>query len=143
VLLPGESGQGLNASLEIGSDFVRLTAGDAELGTWSHGDCEVSPDGNGSFGMALAGERVTFTPESHAPFAEAVRVFVQPVAGMRDSADSEESTYDFDGAIDDAVVRVQKLRRPDDDILSMPVLVGIVAIALVLIVGLVVLSLMI
>jgi hypothetical protein len=143
VLLSGESGPGLNASFERGSDFVRLFTGDDELGTWQDSEFDVSPTGKGVFTMELGGEKVTFTPSSPSAFAEAMAVPLQP----EPSADSPNGKpkYDIDAAIDEVIANVRPLTDPnaDDDILSKPMLVGIVGTAAVLMVGLVGMSLII
>ncbi len=141
MLLPGEVGAGLSASIELGPDFIRLFAGDDDLGTWRQRDCEVTPDGNGSYVMVLDGEQVTFTPTSPLAFAEAVPVSLQSETVLREGDELEGTTYDLDAAIDDVVAQVRHLNDTDDEILSKPMLVGIVTVATVLIAGLVALSL--
>lgn len=145
VLLPGESGPGLSASFELGSDFVRLFAGDDELGTWAQRECDVAPAGKGSFSMELGGESLTFTPASPSAFAEAMTVPLQPDPGSRAGDHADKPKYDYDAAIDELIERVTPLRDPNvhDELLSKPMLVGIVGTAAVLMVGLVGMSLII
>lgn len=109
VLLPGETGEGLHASFEMDAGLIRLIAGDDEIGTWRREDCDVSPSGGGSFGMDLG-----------------------------DEAEAETPKHDYDAAIDEVIARVTPLRDPneDDDILSKPMLVGIVGVSTFLMAGL-------
>lgn len=143
ILLSGESGPGLHASFERGAGRVRLLTGDDELGTWDDDDTVVVPIGKGEFALELGGEHLTFRPTSPSAFAEAMAVPLQP----EPDADTTEKKpkYDIDAAIDEAIANVRPLTDPnaDDDILSRPMLVGIVGTATVLMVGLVGMSLII
>ncbi len=143
VHLAGETGPGLNATIERGTDFVRLLTGDDELGTWSDGDVDVAPTGKGEFKMVLGGEQLTFAPSSPSAFAAAMAVPLQPEPSSVEGRD--KPTYDIDAAIDDAIANVRPLTDPNasDDILSKPMLAGIVGTAAVLVVGLVGMSLVI
>ncbi len=145
VLLPGESGPGLSVSFELGSDFVRLLAGEDELGTWAQRECDVAPAGKGSFSMELGDESLTFTPASPSAFAEAMTVPLQPDPGSRESDDADKPKYDYDAAIDEVIARVMPLREANghDEFLSKPMLIGIVGTAAVLMVGLVGMSLIV
>jgi len=142
VLLPGESGPGLDASFELGSDFVRLFTGSGDLGTWKSSEYDVAPVGKGAFKVNLGGEHVLFTPSSPSAFAGAVTVPLQPEPTEK-NAESDRPKYDYDAAIDDMVARVSSASNPfdDDDILSKPLLFGIVGTAAVLMTGLVGMSL--
>lgn len=142
VLLPGETGPGLQAAIEMRGDMVRLVAGADELGTWGAGDVAVEPSGKGAFRVAVGADEVFFTPSSPSSFAEAMHVPLQP--DVRRSKHTDQ-TYDIDAAIDEAIAKVKPLRNPeeDDDILSAPMVVTIVLVAGALMAGLIGLSLLI
>ncbi len=137
VLLPGETGEGLAASFEMDDASVRLFAGDDELGFWDVASCEVSPTGKGAFAMALGDESLTFSPSSPSAFAEAMTVPLSPEP-TEDGA-PERPRFDYDAAIDEVIAKVKPLRNPgdDDEILSKPMLVGIVGLSTAVMVGLV------
>lgn len=132
----------MDASLEFGADFVRLFTGSGDLGTWNTQDYDVAPAGKGAFNVDLGGEQVLFTPSSPSAFAEAVTVPLQPEP-KQEAAESERPRFDYDAAIDDAVARVTSAKPSfdEDDILSKPLLFGIVGTAAVLMTGLVGMSL--
>ena len=132
VMLPGEEGPGLEASVEMKSDHVRMYTGDEELGAWQNGDFDVSPSGKGSFKLDLGGEHVYFTPSSPSKFAEAMAVPLQP-----DQPVDEKPKYDIDAAIDEAIANVKPLTsvNDDDDILSKPLLGAIVVVSGALMAG--------
>ncbi|GMQ98558.1 MAG: hypothetical protein BMS9Abin17_1076 [Acidimicrobiia bacterium] len=142
MLLPGESGPGLDASFELGPDFVRLFTGSGDLGTWSDREYHVDPVGKGTFEVKLGSEHVLFTPSSPSAFAEAVTVPLQPEPQQK-KTQSDRPKYDFDAAIDDVVAQVSSSSGAldEDDILSKPLLFGIVGTAAVLMTGLVGMSL--
>jgi hypothetical protein len=140
VLLPGEDGDGLHAALEVDEEFIRLTAGEDELGAWSRDDCDVSPAGKGSFELQLADENLEFMPSSPSAFAETMTV---PLAPEPESDQkSERPRFDYDAAIDEVIANVKPLRDPsdDDEILSKPMLVGIVGVSTAVMAGLVTIS---
>lgn len=154
VLLPGESGPGLEASLQLEDDSVKLLAGTEELGTWQSREFNVTPSGKGAFRVALAGEELFFTPSSPASFAEAMSVPLQPepakktrTKGAKTDDDHTSSAhvpkgeapkYDVDAAIDDWIASVTpKGGNNEDDILSKPVLATIVLVAAALMAGLI------
>jgi len=143
ILLSGESDSGVHASFERGTDFIRLFVGDDELGTWDDGETMVMPAGKGAFKLELGGEHLTFSPSSPSAFAEAMAVPLQPEPSS-DTAEKKPK-YDIDAAIDEAIANVRPLTDPNgaDDILSRPMLVGIVGTAAVLMAGLVGMSLII
>jgi hypothetical protein len=118
---------------------VRLIAGDDELGLWELDSCDVAPVGKGLFEMALAGESVTFSPSSPSAFAEAMSI---PLAPQPASEDSERPKFDYDAAIDEVIANLKPLRDPndEDDILSKPMLVGIVGLSTAVMTGLVTVS---
>jgi hypothetical protein len=140
VLLPGETGDGLPASFEMDAEFVKLIAGDDELGSWDWETCDVSPSGKGTFQMELSGENLTFTPSSPSAFAEAMEVPLAPA--LEEDERSERPRFDYDAAIDEVIASVKPLRDPndDDEILSKPMLVGIVGVSTALMAGLVTVS---
>ncbi len=140
VLLPGETGAGLHATFEMGDQSINLIAGDDELGTWTRADCDVSPTGNGSFQMNLAGDQVAFTPSSPSAFAEAMSVPLTPESESDERSDRPR--FDYDAAIDEVIASVKPLRNPndDDEILSKPLLVGIVGLSTAVMAGLVTVS---
>ena len=131
VMLPGEEGPGLAASVEMADEQVRMFSGTEELGTWRHDDFAVSPSGKGSFKLDLGGEQVFFTPSSPSKFAEAMAVPLQP----EQSADTPK--YDIDAAIDEAIANVRPLTsiNDEDDILSKPILGAIVVVSGALMAG--------
>lgn len=133
VMLPGDQGPGLEASVEMGRDDVRMFTGDEELGTWGTSDFDVSPSGKGAFRLNLGGEMVYFTPSSPSSFAEAMEVPLQAEEPVDD-----KPKYDIDAAIDEAIANVKPLKsiHDEDDILSKPLLTGIVVIAGSLMAGL-------
>lgn len=143
VLLPGETGEGLPASFEMDDRYLRLTTGEDELGAWEIDSCEVDPAGKGAFSMVLGDEFLTFTPSSPSAFAEAMTVPLAP--GPEADENPDRPHFDYDAAIDDAIANVKPLRDPndDDEILSKPVLVGIVGISTAVMAGLVTVSMVI
>ena len=60
----------------------------------------------------------------------------------QDDEQSERPKFDYDAAIDEVIANVTPLRNPndDDEILSKPMLVGIVGISTALMAGLVTIS---
>jgi hypothetical protein len=140
VLLPGESDGGLAASFEMDEELVRLLTGDDELGTWDRVSCDVSPSGKNAFQMDLGGEMVTFSPSSPSAFAEAMTVPLAPVP--QEDEQSERPRFDYDAAIDEVIANVTPLRNPndEDEILSKPILVGIVGLSTAVMAGLVTIS---
>ena len=140
VLLLGETGSGLAASFEMEEDLVHLTAGEDQLGSWDRSACEVAPSGKGSFQMDLAGEILTFAPSSPSAFAEAMTVPLAPNPHRDDR--SERPSFDYDAAIDEVIANVMPLRDPndDDEILSKPMLFGIVGLSTAVMAGLVTMS---
>lgn len=135
VLLPGEQGPGLNASLEINASTVSLMTGDEALGQWQGSDVVVEPSGKGSFRLDLGDEEIFFTPSSPSKFAETMHVPLQPdVSGA-----SKKESYDVDAAIDELIAQVRPLTSLDDkdEILSTPIMTGILVASGSLIAGVV------
>lgn len=143
VLLVGETGEGLPASFEMDERTIRLTAGDDELGRWDADSCDVTPAGKGAFAMALGGESLTFSPTSPSAFAEAMAIPLAPEPTADEP--SERPRFDYDAAIDEVIANVKPLRDPndEDDILSKPVLVGIVGLSTAVMAGLLTVSMVI
>ncbi len=133
VQLPGETGNGLNASLEVDDEIIRLIAGGDELGSWERAKCDVVPSGKGSFQMNLAGELVSFAPESPSGFAEAMTIPLTPEPQAEAEAEQQRPKYDYDAAVDEVMARVKPLTETaDDDFLTKPILVGIVGVSMLL-----------
>lgn len=134
VMLPGDQGPGLDASVEMEDGDVRLYTGDEELGAWEESDFDVSPSGKGSFRLSLGGELVYFTPSSPSSFAEAMEVPLQ----VEEPQEADKPKYDIDAAIDEAIANVRPLKsiHDEDDILSKPLVTGIVVISGSLMAGL-------
>lgn len=135
VLLPNEQGPGLNASLEIDDSVVSLMAGADALGRWSSSEFDVEPSGKGAFRLALGAEELYFTPSSPAKFAEAMHVPLQP----EPSGAKEKPKYDVDAAIDELIAQVRPLTSLDDEdeILSKPLMAGILLASGSLVAGIV------
>ena len=141
ALLPGETGDGLFALLEMDDQHVRLFSGDDELGSWEYDQCDVVPSGKGSFQMDLAGELLTFVPESPSAFAEAMTIPLAPEPSTE--VDVQRPKYDYDSAIDEVIARVKPPGDvSDDEILTKPVLVGIIGLSTMVIAGLATVSVM-
>lgn len=132
-MLPGEQGSGLDASMEMTDDGVRMYAGAEELGAWRSSDLMVAPSGKGAFKLDLGGEMVYFTPDAPSKFAEAMSVPLQP----EEPADGKPK-YDIDAAIDEAIANVKPLKsiNDEDDILSKPLMAGILLVSGALMAGL-------
>jgi len=86
VLLPGETGSGLAASLELVDDQMTLASGSEVLATWSSTEALFEASGDGSFHLNLQGEDVYFRPDSPMAFANAMKR-----AGPNGSVDFEQS----------------------------------------------------
>ncbi len=81
VLLPGEAGGGLAATLTLDPERVTLTSGDSQLGSWDRSDYLITPEQNGSFNLTLGGESILFRPDSPSEFAGASEI---PLTAIRD-----------------------------------------------------------
>lgn len=143
LLLPDETGEGLHASFEMDENRVRLTSGEDELGSWDRSACDISPSGKGSFQIALSGEELTFTPTSPSAFAATMAVPLAPEPQTEEQP--ERPKFDYDAAIDEVIANIKPLRDPneDDDILSKPMLVGIVGLSTAVMTGLVTVTMVI
>ena len=69
VMLPGDAGNGLAATLSLDPERVTLTAGDSQLGSRDRADYLITPESNGSFGLTLGGETLVFRPDSPSEFS--------------------------------------------------------------------------
>jgi hypothetical protein len=54
------------------SDRFKLRSGDSEIGDWPRDECEIIPNGAGSFLILAEGDELHFTPESSEEFAAAL-----------------------------------------------------------------------
>ena len=137
VLLPGDAGGGLAATLCLDPERVTLTSGDNQLGSWHHSDYLITPEQNGSFNLTLGGESVLFRPDSPAefagaaavPFAETVSSRAQPIRPL---------VKDDDDYLDELVATVKPIRNPLDDggisnafVVVMVVLAAVISVAAV------------
>lgn len=86
VLLPGETGSGLAASLELVDDQMTLASGSEVLATWSSTEALFEASDDGSFRLSLQGEDVYFRPDSPMAFANAMKR-----AGPTGRVDAERS----------------------------------------------------
>lgn len=135
VLLPGETGMGLHASFEMGSEFVRLIAGDDVIGSWRREECDVARAGDGAFCMGLAGEEVTFMPHSPSAFAHAM---VAPFAPRPSTgADGKKEQRDYDAAFAEMTAASNPARhsKEDIDVVPRPMLVALIGILALLMAG--------
>lgn len=109
--------------------------GDEALGRWAESRVIVEPSGKGSFRLDLGDEEIFFTPTSPSKFAETMHVPLQPEApGAKD-----KESYDVDAAIDELIAQVRPLTSLDDkdEILSTPIMTGILVASGSLIAGVV------
>lgn len=122
VMLPGEAGNGLEATLCLDPERVTLTAGDNQLGSWDRDDYLITPESNGSFGLTLGGETLVFRPDSPSEFSSTSAVpLAEPLAAKAEpkpkpepaatapAADSE------DNYINAAISNIRPLSDPNDD----------------------------
>ncbi len=114
VLLPGEVGSGLAATLTLDPERVTLTSGDNQLGSWDRSDYLISPEQNGSFNLTLGGESVLFRPASPSEFAGASEI---PLAAAVSSHAQvlRPLVKDDDDYLDELVADVKPIRNPLDD----------------------------
>ena len=89
VMVPGESGRGLSASLSFAAGDVTLTTESDVLGTWSAGEYDVQPTDGGEFRLTLGGEDLLFRPEAPAEFATAVLPEGTPIPLSEEDAHHE------------------------------------------------------
>lgn len=118
VMLPGEAGNGIEATLSLDPEHVILTAGDSQLGSWDRADYLISPESNGAFGLTLGGETLLFRPDSPSefsstsavPMAEPLLAHEEPAAAANSDTDASEASY-----IDAAITGIRPLKDPNDD----------------------------
>lgn len=118
VMLPGEAGTGLEATLSLGPERVTLSAGESQLGSWDRADYLITPESNGAFGLTLGGETLLFRPDSPSefsstssvPMAEPLLAREKPVATV--AADTEATEDDY---INAAITGIRPLKDPTDN----------------------------
>jgi hypothetical protein len=118
VMLPGESGNGIEATLSLDPEHVTLTAGDSQLGSWDRADYLISPESDGAFGLTLGGETLLFRPDSPSefsstsavPMAEPLLAREEPAAASNSDTDASERLY-----IDAAITGIRPIKDPNDD----------------------------
>jgi hypothetical protein len=114
VLLPGDGGGGLAATLILDPARVTLTTGASELGTWDRGEYRVEPEHDGLFHLTLGGESLLFRPDAPAEFSSDAAIPL--AASRRGSAASQSSIVEDDDAfIAAAVAGVKPMKRLDDN----------------------------
>ena len=116
VVLPGDAGNGLEATLSLDPERVTLTAGDSQLGSWDRADYLISPESNGSFGLTLGGETLVFRPDSPSEFSTTSAV---PLAEPADAKKSRQPATSLaeteDSYVDGAIANVRPFKNPLDD----------------------------
>ena len=126
VMLPGEAGNGLEATLSLDPERVTLTAGDSQLGTWDRADYLITPESNGSFGLTLGGETLVFRPDSPSEFSStsavpmaeplAVKVESKPKSRSKSKSKSKApAAANEDSYINSAIANIRPLSDPNDD----------------------------
>jgi hypothetical protein len=118
VMLPGEAGNGLEATLSLDPERVTLTAGDSQLGSWDRADYLITAESNGAFGLTLGGETLLFRPDSPSefsstsavPMAEPLLPRDKPAGAAPSDTVATENTY-----IDAAITGIRPLKDPNDD----------------------------
>jgi hypothetical protein len=114
VLLPGEMGSGLAATLTLDPERVTLTSGDNQLGSWDRSDYLIAPEQNGSFSLTLGGESVLFRPDSPSEFASESDIPLA-VAVSSHAQVLRPLVKDDDEYLDELVADVKPIRNPLDD----------------------------
>lgn len=124
VMLPGEAGNGLEATLSLDPERVTLTAGDSQLGSWDRADYLITPESNGSFGLTLGGETLVFRPDSPSefsstsavPMAEPLAVKAEPKPKSKSKSKSKRrAAANEDSYINAAIANIRPLSDPNDD----------------------------
>ena len=72
IVVPGDAGDGLAASIVLDNGNMTLSTGDEVLGSWDVPDYHVRRGENGGFRLSLGGEDLLFWPELPKSFAEEV-----------------------------------------------------------------------
>ncbi len=114
VLLPGEVGSGLAATLTLDPERVTLTSGDSQLGSWDRSDYLIAPEQNGSFSLTLGGESVLFRPDSPSEFAGASEIPLTAAVSSHAQV-LRPLIKDDDDYLDELVADVKPIRNPLDD----------------------------
>jgi len=127
ILLAGDTGGGLAATLSLDPERVTLTAGDNQLGSWALSDYLISPGQNGSFNLTLGGESVLFRPDSPSDFSSTSAV---PLAGWHipPSTVLPVARKNDDDYIDAAIADVRPMRNPLDNGGMSRAFVGVMAV---------------
>jgi hypothetical protein len=113
VLLPGDAGSGLAATLTLDPERVTLTSGDNQLGSWDRSDYQIVPEHNGSFSLTLGGEALLFRPDTPSEFAGASDI---PLAATVSShAQVIRPLMKDDDYLDELVADVKPIRNPLDN----------------------------
>ncbi|MEN8233336.1 MAG: hypothetical protein ABFR89_00250 [Actinomycetota bacterium] len=114
VLLPGDDGGGLAATLALDPMTVTLTAGDNQLGTWDRSDYLIAPEQNGTYSLTLGGESLLFRPDSPAEFASTSAI---PLAasGSRSKQSTSSIVEDDDAFVAAAVAGVRPMKSLNDN----------------------------
>ena len=120
VMLPGEAGNGLEATLSLDPERVTLTAGDSQLGSWDRADYLITPESNGSFGLTLGGETLVFRPDSPSEFSSTSAVpLAEPLAVKSKSKSKSKSkaqaAANEDSYVNAAIANIRPLSDPNDD----------------------------
>lgn len=126
VMLPGEAGNGLEATLSLDPERVTLTAGDSQLGSWDRADYLITPQSNGSFGLTLGGETLVFRPDSPSefssttavPMAEPPAEQAEPKSRPKSKSKSKSKTpaaVNEESHINAAIANIRPLSDPNDD----------------------------
>ena len=128
VMLPGEVGNGLEATLSLDPERVTLTAGDNQLGSWDRADYLITPESNGSFGLTLGGETLLFRPDSPSefsttsavPMAEPLAMRAEPdpkpkAKGKAKSKTKSPAAVTEDSYVNAAIANIRPLSDPNDD----------------------------
>ena len=146
LLLPGEAGTGLDATLSLDPERVTLTAGDSQLGSWDRADYLITPESNGAFGLTLGGETLLFRPDSPAEFSGTSAIpLVGPQAeplvpkAKKPKADTKSrSEMTDDDYLNMAIAGVRPIKDLNDDggisrgfVTIMGIVAGVISIAAV------------
>jgi len=126
--LPADGGPGLAAHVTVDGGAIAITAGDDHLGAWSAERVFVQRDLNGAFLLTLGGEDLYFTPDSPSDFATAVTVPLQPKRAEERRLEPEPDRVEAPAV---ATADPSPLHSLDDhdDMLTAPMLTGIVTVA--------------
>lgn len=123
VMLPGDVGNGLEATLSLDPERVTLTAGDSQLGSWDRADYLVTPESNGSFGLTLGGETLLFRPDSPSefsttsavPMAEPLAMKAEPDPKPKGKSKAKSPAATEDSYVNAAIAAIRPLSDPNDD----------------------------